>query len=144
MRSKGKDGCVVGQPVRRWRPGQRGGSFGYALLSPPLVGRSGRARCSVLLRRGGALRFRSLLAFFTLPGTWATSLKILSLGSPAWDVVVSPFTDISAGFRLRVLAVGAGELGFLDWGVPALAFLRGLPTAITKVDSKLRSLESPV
>ena len=28
----------------------------------------------------------------------------------------------------------------MDWGVPALAFLRGLPTAITKVDSKLRSL----
>ena len=68
----------------------------------------------------------------------------MSLGSPAWDVVVSPFTDVFAGFRLRVLAVGAGELGFLDWGVPALAFLRGLPTAITKVDSKLRSLESPV
>ena len=98
----------------------------------------------MLLWRGGALRFHGLLAFFTSPGTWATSLKILSLGSPAWDVVVSPFTDVFAGFRLRVLAVGAGELGFLDWGVPALAFLRGLPTAITKVDSKLRSLESPV
>ena len=118
--------------------------FGYALLSPPLVGRSGRARCSVLLRRGGALRFRGLLTFFTSPGTWATSLKILSLGLPAWDVAVSPFTDVFAGFRLRVLVVGAGELGFLDWGVPALAFLRGLPTVITKVDSKLRSLESPV
>ena len=74
---------------------------------------------------------------------WATSLKILSLGSPAWDVVVSPFTDVFAGFRLRVLAVGAGELGFLDWGVPALAFLRGL-RAITKVDSDVCSLEPPV
>ena len=120
------------------------GAARYALLSPPLPGRSGRVRCTVLLGRRGALRFRGLLAFFTSPGTWATSLKILSLGSPAWDVVVSPFTDVFAGFRLRVLAVGAGELGFLDWGVPALAFLRGLPTGITKVDSKVRSLESPV
>ena len=116
--------------------------FGYALLSPPLVGRSGRVRCSVLLRRGRALRFRGLVTFFTWPGTWAMSLKILSLGSPAWDVVVSPFTDVFAGFRLRVLAVGAEELVFLDRGSPALAFLRGSPTVITKVDSKMRSLES--
>ena len=97
----------------------------------------------MLLGRGGALRFRGLLAFFTWPGTWATSLKILSLGSPAWDVVVSPFTDVFAGFRLRVLAVGAGELAFLDWGSPDLAFLRRLRTGITKVDSKVRSLDSP-
>ena len=120
------------------------GAACYALLSPPLPGRSGRVRCSVLLGRGGALRFRGLLAFFTWPGTWATSLKILSLGSPAWDVVVSPFTDVFAGFRLRVLAVGAGELAFLDWGSPDLAFLRCLWRAITKVDSKVRSLDSPV
>ena len=135
----------MGQPGRRWRQGQRGGTVGYALLRlPPLAGRSGRVRCSVLLRRGGALRFRGLLAFFTWPGTWATSSKIVSLGSPGWTVVVSPFTDVFAGFRLRVLAVGAGELAFLEWVSPDLAFLRGLPTAITKVDSKLRSLESPV
>ena len=143
MKSKGEDECVVGQPVRRWQQGQRGGRFGYALLSPPLVGRSGRARCTVLLGRRGALRFRGLLTFFTWPGTWATSLKILSLGSPAWDVVVSPFTDAFAGFRLRVLAVGAGELAFLDWGSPDLAFLRCLRRAITKVDSKVRSLHIP-
>ena len=116
--------------------------FGYALLSP-LVGRSGRARCSVLLRRGGALFFRGLLAFFTWPGTWATNSKILSLGLPGWTVVVLPFRDVFAGFRLRVLAVGAGELAFLDWGAPDLAFLRRLRTAITKVDSKVRSLDSP-
>ena len=119
------------------------GAACYALLSPPLAGRSGRVRCSALLGRGGALRFRGLLAFSTWPGTWATSLKILSLGSPAWDVVVSPFTDVFAGFRLRVLAVGAGELAFLDWGSPDLAFLRCVWRAITKVDSKVRSLDSP-
>ena len=143
MRSKGKDGCVVVQPVRRWRQGQRGGPFGYALLSPPLVGRSGRARCSVLLRRGRAWRFRGLLAFFTWPGTWATSSKTLSLGLSAWTVVVLPFRDAFAGFRLRVLAVGAGELAFLDCGATDLAFLRGWRSAITKVDSKVRSLDSP-
>ena len=120
------------------------GTACYALLSPPLPGRSGRVRCTVLLGRRGALRFRGLLVFLTWPGTWATSSKTVSLRLSAWTVVVSPFTDVFAGFRLRVLAVGAGELGFLDWGVPALAFLRGLPTAITKVDSKVRSLESPV
>ena len=143
MRSKGKDGCVVVQAVRRWRQGQRGGSFGYALLSPPLAGRSGRVRCSVLLRRGGALRFRGLLAFFTSPGTWATSSKTVSLGLSAWTVVVLLFTDVFAGFRLRVLAVGAGELAFLDCGATDLAFLRGLRRVITKVDSKVSSLESP-
>ena len=119
------------------------GAACYALLSPPLAGRSGRVRCSVLLQRGGALRFRGLLAFFTWPGTWATSSKIVSLGSPGWTVVVSPFTDVFAGFRLRVLGVGAGELAFLDWGSPDLAFLRCLRRAITKVDSKVRSLDSP-
>ena len=143
MRSKGKDGCVVVQAVRRWQQGQRGGSFGYALLSPPLVGRSGRARCSVLLRRGRAWRFRGLLAFFTWPGTWATSSQTLSLGLSAWTVVVLPFRDAFAGFRLRVLAVGAGELAFLDCGATDLAFLRGWRSAITKVDSKVCSLDSP-
>ena len=118
--------------------------FGYALLSPPLAGRPGRGRCSVLLRRGGALRFRGVLAFFTRAVAWATSLKTLSLGLPAWTVVVLPFPDIFAGFRLRVLAVGAEELAFLDWGAPALAFLRGWRMVITKEDSKVRSLESPV
>ena len=68
----------------------------------------------------------------------------MSLGLSAWTVVVSPFTDAFAVFPLRVLSVGAGELAFLDWGAPDLAFLRGSPTVITKVDSKLRSLESPV
>ena len=143
MRSKGKDGCVVGQPVRRWRQGQRGGRFGYALFSPPLVGRCGRARCSVLPRRVGALRFRGLLTFFTWPGTWATSSKTVSLGLSAWTVVVLPFRDAFAVFRLRVLSVGAGELAFLDCGATDLAFLRGLRRVITKVDSKVRSLESP-
>ena len=132
MRSKGKDGCVVVQPVRRWRQGQRGGRFGYALLSPSLVGRSGRVRCSVLLRRGGALCFRGLLAFFTWPDNWASSSKTVSLGLLAWDVVVLPFRDVFAGFRLRVLAVGAGELAFLDCGAPAWAFMRGWRTVITK------------
>ena len=119
------------------------GAACYALLSPPLPGRSGRVRCTVLLGRRGALRFRGLLAFLAWPGTWATNSKILSLGSPAWDVVVSPFTDVFAGFRLRVLVVGAGELASLDWGAPALGFLRGL-RAITKVDSNVCSLEPPV
>ena len=96
--------------------------FGYALLSPPLAGRSGRVRCAVLLRDCVALRFRGLLAFFTSPGTWATSLKILSLGSPAWDVVVSPFTDVFAGFRLRVLAVGRWGVGFFGLGRTCLGF----------------------
>ena len=144
MKSKGKDGGVVVQPGRRWRQGQRGGPFGYALLSPPLVGRSGRVRCSVLLGRRGALRFRGLLAFFTWPGTWATSSKTVSLGLSAWTVVVLPFRDAFAVFRLRVLSVGAGELAFLDCGATDLAFLRGLRRVITKVDSKVRSLDSPV
>ena len=111
------------------------------MLSPPLAGSSGRVRCSVLLRDWVALFFRGLLAIFTWPGTWATNSKILSLGPPGWTVVVLPFRDVFAGFRLRVLAVGAGELAFLDWGSPDLAFLRRLRTAITKVDSKVRSLE---
>ena len=143
MKSKGEDECVVGQPVRRWQQGQRGGRFGYALLSPPLAGRSGRGRCSVLLRRGRAWRFRGLLAFFTWPGTWATSSKTVSLGLSAWTVVVLPFRDAFAVFRLRVLSVGAGELAFLDCGATDLAFLRGLRRVMTKVDSKVRSLESP-
>ena len=46
----------------------------------------------------------------------------MSLGLSAWTVVVSPFTDVFAGFRLRVLAVGAGEFASLDWGAPALGF----------------------
>ena len=120
------------------------GTACYALLSPPLPGRFGRVRCSVLLGRRGALRFRGLLAFLTWPGTWATSSKTVSLGLSAWTVVVLPFRDAFAVFPLRVLSVGAGELAFLDWGAPDLAFLRGSPTVITKVDSKLRSLESPV
>ena len=102
--------------------------FGYALLSPPLPGRFGRVRCSVLLGRRGALRFRGLLAIFTWPGTWATSSKTVSLGLSAWTVVVLPFRDAFAVFRLRGLAVGAGELAFLDWGSPDLAFLRRLRT----------------
>ena len=112
----------------------------YSLFSPPVDGRSGRGRCSVLLRRGRAWRFRRVTAFFTWPGTWVTSSKTLSLGLSFWPMVVSPFCDVFAGFRLRVLAVGAGELAFLDWGAPALGFLRGLRTAITKVDSKVCSL----
>ena len=92
--------------------GRRHRSVHYASLPSPLLGRPGSVRCSVLLRRGGALRFRGLLAFFTWPGTWATSLKILSLGSPAGTVVVLPFPDGFVGFRLRVLAVGAEELVF--------------------------------
>ena len=96
----------------------------------------------MLLRRGGALRFRGLLAFLTWPGTWATSSKTVCLGLSAWIVVVLPFRDAFAVFRLRGLAVGAGELAFLDWGSPDLAFLRRLRTGITKVDSKVRSLES--
>ena len=68
----------------------------------------------MLLRRRGALHFRGLLAFFAWPGNWATSLKTLSLELPAWTVVVLPFPDVFAGFRLRVLAVGAGKLVFLD------------------------------
>ena len=78
------------------------GAACYTLLSPPLAGRSGRVRCSVLLGRGGALRFRALLAFLAWPGTWATSSKILSLGSPAWDIVVLPFRDqrLRAGAHL--------------------------------------------
>ena len=95
----------------------------------------------MLLRDWVALFFRGLLAIFTWPGTWATSSKTVSLGPPGWTVVVLPFRDVFAGFRLRVLAVGAGELAFLDWGSPDLAFLRRLRTAITKVDSKVRSLE---
>ena len=37
--------------------------------------------------------------------------------------------------------MGAGELVILDFGASALGFL-GLRTTITKVDSKMRSLES--
>ena len=66
----------------------------------------------------------------------------MPLGLSAWTVVVLPFRDAFAVFRLRGLAVGAGELAFLDWGSPDLAFLRRLRTGITKVDSKVRSLES--
>ena len=55
-----------------------------------------------------------------------------------------PFPVVFAGFRLPVLTVGSGKLVFLDWGAPALGFLLGLRNVITKVDSKLRSLESPV
>ena len=95
----------------------------------------------MLLRDWVALFFRGLLAIFTWPGTSATSSKTVSLGLSAWTVVVLPFRDVFAGFRLRVFAVGAGELAFLDWGSPDLAFLRRLRTAITKVDSKVRSLE---
>ena len=58
--------------------------------------------------------------------------------------MVLPFRDAFAVFRLRVLSVGAGELAFLDCGATDLAFLRGLPRVITKVDSKVRSLDSPV
>ena len=119
------------------------GAACYALLSPPLPGRFGRVRCSVLLGRRGALRFRGLLAFLTWPGTWATSSKTVSLGLSAWTVVVLPFRDAFAVFPLRVLSVGAGELAFLDCGATDLAFLCGLPRVITKVDSKVRSLESP-
>ena len=36
------------------------------------------------------------------------------------------------------------ELVFLDCGATDLAFLRGLRRVITKVDSKVRSLDSPV
>ena len=97
----------------------------------------------MLLRRGGALRFRGLLTFFTSPGTWATSSKTVSSGLSAWTVVVLPFRDAFAVFRLRVLAVVAGELAFLDCGATDSAFLRGLRRVITKVDSKVRSLESP-
>ena len=68
MRSKGKDGGVVVQAVRRWRQGQRGGSFGYALLSPPLPGRSGRVRCSLLLRRRPSFALSRLTGFFDLAG----------------------------------------------------------------------------
>ena len=68
----------------------------------------------------------------------------MSLGLSAWTVVVLLFRDAFAVFRLRVLSVGAGELAFLDCGATDLAFLRGLRRVITKVDSKLRSLESPV
>ena len=50
-----------------------------------------------------------------------------------------PFPVVFAGFRLRVLAVGAGELAFWDWGALALAFL-GWRTVITTEDSKVRSL----
>ena len=67
----------------------------------------------------------------------------MSLGLSAWTVVVLPFRDAFAVFRLRMLAVGAGELAFLDCGATDLAFLRGLRRVITKVDSKARSLESP-
>ena len=49
--------------------------------------------------------------------------------------------DVSAGLRLRISAVGAGDVAFLDWVAPGLVFLR---TATTKVDSKMRSLEEPV
>ena len=49
--------------------------------------------------------------------------------------------DFSAGSRLRMSAVGAGELAFLDWVAPSLVFLRAVTT---KVDSKVRSLEEPV
>ena len=51
----------------------------------------------------------------------------MSLGLSAWTVVVLPFRDAFAVFRLRVLSVGAGELAFLDCGATDLAFLRGLP-----------------
>ena len=57
--------------------------------------------------------------------------------------MVLPFRDAFAVFPLRVLSVGAGELAFLDCGATDLAFLCGLPRVITKVDSKVRSLESP-
>ena len=114
--------------------------FGYALLSPPLARRPGRGRCSVLLRRGGALRFRGVPSFLLWPGTWATSSKIPSF----WlfpCAVALPSPDVFAGFRLRISAVGAGEP---DLGAPALGcLLPRLRRAITNVDSKVRSLDSP-
>ena len=55
-----------------------------------------------------------------------------------------PFRGVFAGLRSPIIAVRAGELGFLDWGASSLGFRRGLPMTITKVDSKVRSLDSPV
>ena len=99
--------------------------FGYALLSPPLPGRFGRVRCSVLLGRRGALRFRGLLAFLTWPGTWAMSSKTVSLGLSAWTVVVLPFRDIFVAFLLPTLALGAGDLAFLGRPNAGLSLPRG-------------------
>ena len=47
---------------------------------------------------------------------------------------------------LRGFGVWVGSLlvAFLGWGASALGFLCGLRRVITKVDSKIRSLDSPV
>ena len=75
MTSKGKDGCVVGQPVRRRRQGQRGCSFSYASLSSPLAVRPVRVLCLSLLRRGGALCFRGVPGLFSLTGQLGYEFK---------------------------------------------------------------------
>ena len=101
---------VIGQPVRRWRQGQRGGSFGYALLSPSLAGRSGRGRCSVLLRRGRAWRFRGLLAFFTWPGTWLDFVHLGGVGEDVGELSVNCGWGFSAvGFQPRQLNSSVGQ-----------------------------------
>ena len=91
----------------------------------------------------GSFALSRLIGFFDLAGHLGYEFEDSVLGLSAWTVVVLPFRDAFAVFRLRVLSVGAGELAFLDCGATDLAFLRGLPRVITKVDSKVRSLESP-
>ena len=70
-----------------------------------------------------------LFPFGLIAVTWAVGL---------------PFPVVFACFCLSMLTVRAGELAFLDRGAPALGFLYGLRTVITKVDSNVRSLELPV
>ena len=61
-----------------------------------------------------------LFPFGLIAVTWAAGL---------------PFPVVFACFCLSMLTVRAGELAFLDRGAPALGFLYGLRTVITKVDS---------
>ena len=58
-------------------------------------------------------------------------------------MVVFPFPDALVGFRGSILAVCTGEPVFLDRRALALGCFRGFLRARTKVESKVRSLESP-
>ena len=68
MKSKGKDRGVVGQPVRRWRQGQRGGPFWLCLA---FAATAREVRQSPLFRVAGAsgsFALSRLTGFFDLAG----------------------------------------------------------------------------
>ena len=55
--------------------------------------------------------------------------------------MVFPFPDALAGFFGSILAVWTGEAVLLDRRAPAWGLLRGWRRVITKVESKVRSLD---